>query len=188
MAQGPSITRRILLALALLALVAGLFALPAAAETFTIELHNGEVMFSKYRPQESSWSSEEVLLLTDQGNWVGFPKADIKSVVAETEARGFGRVIDTTTVVLGWAANDAPLEEDESQYSAVERLQQLLGGQEQDYSVPQFVSPSQAGQGGIPATGITTAPGASIGYIGVPQPPVAAPPAAPSPPGEVINP
>ncbi|MEM7481423.1 MAG: hypothetical protein AAF481_09630 [Acidobacteriota bacterium] len=143
------------LAAAIVVLGGGFFAPSAAmAETFTVELTDGTSFLTLYKPQEASWDSETILILTDQGNSIGIPKSSVASVVSETESKGFGRVIDTTTVILGWAANDAPTETDSQEFSTVERLQQLFNSQQQDYSVPQFVSPSEAGRtGGLPAYG-----------------------------------
>jgi hypothetical protein len=128
---------------------------PLAAEIFHVELADGHVFDTRYKPEEASWDSNVVLLLTDTGNWIALPKADIAGITTETEAKGFGQVVDTTTIVLGWAANDAPLPEDEARFAAVERLQQMFEQQRQDYTVEQFVEPSEAGQGGLPAYGAT---------------------------------
>lgn len=130
---------------------------PLAAEIYHVELTGGNVFDTRYKPEEASWDPTIVLLLTDTGNWIAVPKAEIAGITTETESKGFGKVIDTTTVLLGWAANDAPLPEDEAQFSAVERLQQMFTQQQQrqDFTVEQFVEPGQAGRGGLPAWGAT---------------------------------
>ncbi len=145
------------LAAAAAAVAACALATPLAAEIFHVELTDGHVFDTRYKPEEASWDSTVVLLLTDTGNWIAVPKAEIADITTETENKGFGKVIDTTTVLLGWAANDAPLPEDETQFSAVERLQQLFSQQQQrqDFTVEQFVDPSEAGRGGLPAYGAT---------------------------------
>ena len=101
-------------------------ATPAAAEIFHVELADGHVFDTRYQPEEASWDSNLMLLLTDTGNWIAVPKADVAGITTETETKGFGQVVNTTTVVLGWAANDAPLPEDEARFAAVERLQQMF--------------------------------------------------------------
>lgn len=156
-------------------------AAPAGAEIFHVEMVDGHVFDTRYQPEEASWDPDLVLMLTDTGNWIAVPKAEIAGITTETENKGFGRVIDTTTVLLGWAANDAPSPEDEARFAEVDRLQQLFQQQQQDYSVDQFVDPSEAGRGGggLPAYG-ASAPndftyfgnlgaltGASAGGVGV---------------------
>jgi hypothetical protein len=143
-------------------------AVPLAAEMFHIELADGHVFDTRYKPEEASWDANVVLLLTDTGNWIALPKADIAGITTETETKGFGQVIDTTTVLLGWAANDAPLPEDEARFAAVERLQQMYEQQRaaSDYTVEQFVEPSDAGQGGLPAYGATAPDFTYLGNLG----------------------
>jgi hypothetical protein len=106
-----------------------------------------------------------VMILTDMGNWIAVPRADIVHAAPETETRGFGKVINTTTIDLGYAPNDAPLPEvQEGGLGAeLDRLQQLLQGERRTYDQQQFVSPGQAGRGGLPlgfasGTGNTSSP------------------------------
>lgn len=139
---------RILICLALV-----LLATPVLAETFTVEMANGTEFTSRYRPQQASWDSDMVMILTDYGNWIALRRSDIQIVTADTEIRGFGKVIDTTTIDLGIAPNDLPPPDPEgAQPSQLEMLQNILQQQPppQSYDVPQFVSPGQAGQGGLP--------------------------------------
>jgi hypothetical protein len=97
-------------------------------------------------------------------------------------------VIDTTTILLGYSANDAPLPGEEQEFSEIERLQQFYQDQQQDYSVQQFVEPGQAGgaTGGFPAE-FARWPSNSTSVGGVPQPipfpvgTVLAPPPTPAP-------
>jgi hypothetical protein len=158
-------------------------ATPAAAEIFHVELADGHVFDTRYQPEEASWDSNLVLLLTDTGNWIAVPKADVAGITTETETKGFGQVVNTTTVVLGWAANDAPLPEDEARFAAVERLQQMFEQQRQgqDYTVEQFVEPSEAGRGGLPAYGATPPDFTYFGDLGALGGAVAAPAPAPAP-------
>ena len=57
-----------------------------------------------YQPQVASWDKTKVVLLSEFGNWVGIDRVEIVDVTAETQQRGFGTVIDTTTISLGIAA------------------------------------------------------------------------------------
>jgi len=179
------------------------FASPAGAEIFHIEMVDGHVFDTRYQPEEASWDPNLILLLTDTGNWIAVPKAEISGITTETENKGFGRVIDTTTVLLGWAANDAPLPEDEAQFSAVERLQQFYEQQQQagDFTVDQFVDPGEAGRGGggLPAYGagapedftyfgnLGAVSGAPAGVTLTPTPPPAPSASTPADVGEPIE-
>lgn len=143
-----------LLIIASLALV--LVAAPAAAEIYTIKLSNGTEFDTQRRPKEAAFDDTKVLILTDVGNWIAVNRADIISVSAETEREGFGKVIDTHTVALGWAPNDAPVEDPNATLDPMAQLIDYLSNQDQpDYNVDQFVDPSQAGQGGLPVWGVT---------------------------------
>lgn len=176
-------TARTLLAAAAAVLL--LSAAPVAAEIFHVELANGNVFDTRYQPEEASWDASLVLFLTDTGNWMAVPKEAIASITSETENQGFGKVINTTTVMLGYSANDAPLPGEESQFSEIDRLQQLVQQQgQQDYSVQQFVEPGEAGgtTGGLPAYGATAPPSFTyLGGLGVSPAPAAPAPASPSP-------
>ena len=125
-----------------------LLAAPLAAETYLITLQNGSTIQSRYQPQESSWDAGMVLFMTETGNWVGLKKSDIVSVEQENNLRGFGFVINPTTVALGWAPNDAVDPAATEGDLAARLLQALGGGQQQtpqtrDYSVQQGVSTEQ---------------------------------------------
>lgn len=134
--------------IALLALTAVLAASPAVAETFTVELANGTSFTTRYRPQEASWDAGMILFLTEHGNWIALPRESIADVVSLTELRGFGKLIDATTIDLGFAANDAPLPDEEGAQTPLDVLQNLLE-QRPVYDQQQGVRPREAG-GGIP--------------------------------------
>jgi len=144
--------KRIQLFPILIVLVVALVALPALAETFTLKLKNGSELVTRYRPQEASWDPDMVMMMTDFGHWVAFPRADIEEVVSDFEARGFGKVIDTTTIDLGIAPNDLPVPGEEQQPTSLEQLQSLMQQNQRSYDIQQFVSPGQAGRtgGGLP--------------------------------------
>lgn len=148
-------SRRTLPLLLALAALAVLLAAPAAsAATYIITLDNGTSFESRYQPEEAEWDSSVVMLLTQYGNWIALEKETIADVVTDIESQGFGKVIDTKTVSLGVLANDAVEPTDPSEMTQAQVLQQFLqqqqGQPQQDYTVQQFVDPSQAGTGGLP--------------------------------------
>ena len=165
----PSRSRALCRALAAaVALSAALLLLapPAAsAATYKVTLENGNSFESRFQPEEATWDSGILLLLTQYGNWIAISKDDVAEVTTDIESRGFGKVIDTKTVSLGVLANDAPDPDAPApQLTPAQQLQQILQQQQQsvpDYTVNQFVEPSSAGQGGLP-----------VGYSQQPQAPV----------------
>ena len=153
--------------LVLVAIAALLVAGPAAAEIYTVTLANGNSFETRYRPKEAGWDADTIMVLTDVGNWIAIDKADIASVLSQTENNGFGKVIDTTTIAIGWAPNDAPEETPEESMDPMSRLLNFLSAEQAnqpDYSVQQFAEPSEAGMGGLPVSGLTQ-PGASGGNL-----------------------
>lgn len=149
--------------LLLVALATVFVAAPAAAEIYTVTLSNGSEFETRYRPKEAGWDQSKIMVLTDVGNWIAIDKADVQSVISETENNGFGKVIDTVTISLGWSPNDAPEETAEESMDPMTRLLNYLASEQSnapDYSVPQFVEPGTAGQGGLPVSGLTQ-PGSS---------------------------
>ncbi len=153
-----------------LLLSATLAGAPAAAEIFTVELDNGATFDTRYLPVEDG-ASGQVMLLTEFGNWISLPRAAVVSVVSETETRGWGTVLDTSTIALGWSPNDLPVEEGAAPADPTQRLLDYFSQRDQipDYSVEQFVEPEASG--GIPLgfTRSTTPPLSSTGG----EPPVA---------------
>lgn len=133
-------------ALALAILTCG----PAAAETYTVELGNGEEFESFYAPQEASWDDELVLLLSEGGNWIGIPRAEIESITIATEFEGRGQLVNPTTIFMGLSANDQPGPVEGGQANEVDRLIQALQDSsqpQQSYSTEQFVEPDAVGSG-----------------------------------------
>lgn len=82
-----------------------LFAVPVAAETFIVTLISGTTFETRYQPDQSDADENKVLLLTEFGNWISLPKDIIASVESETESKGFGTVLDSQTIALGWVPN-----------------------------------------------------------------------------------
>lgn len=123
----------------------------AMAATFTVTLDNGNTMLTRYKPKLSP-DGQTAYLLTDMGNWVSYPKASIVDVVSDFESRGFGRVIDTTTISLGIAPNTRDVGEGSTQELDANmellRYMQDRDAARDNYSVQQFVQPEAAS--GIP--------------------------------------
>lgn len=138
-----------------------LLAAPAAADVFQVTLSNGTTVETVYQPQEASWDSSMVLLLTEVGNWIGVRKAEIESVQNVTQRGGFGVRINATTVAIGWSANDAedpnavaaggqPGSELEARFQqAIQNLNQAIENvqsqqdAQQSYTMDQFVEPGE---------------------------------------------
>ncbi len=139
-------------------------ALPAAADYHTIKLKNGNEFDSLYRPRLASEGGDKVLVATETGNWISLPVDAIESVTSHVEARGFGKVINTTTILIGTAPNDAevPGEQAEALDPATRLLNYLESQQRPQQAAPftveQFAEPNTGG--GIPLgfTGSTTPP------------------------------
>jgi hypothetical protein len=113
----------------------------------------------------------------------------VQGIKAMSETKGFGRIIDTTTIDLGFAPNDlpdAPVNQDRSMSALEEAMTR-------SYDIQQFAEPSQAGRGtggggGLPLWGLGGGGGGGGGgFTPPPAPaPVPAPPPQPSipvPPG-----
>ena len=158
--------RRSLVCLTLLALAS---VMPAGAEVFFVTLNNGTSIETAYQPQAASWDPGMVLLLTETGNWIGLPQADIKEVRSESQISGYGRAIDNKTFELGFAPNDSldpSAVSDDPDAARAQMLEQMLVLQQQEfdqrraqetYTVEQFVEPGQTQ--GIPSSLIGTAYG-----------------------------
>ena len=144
--------RRVLTILAVLALAVSL---PAAGAIYTVHLENGTTIDTRYQPVQSPTDPDKMMLLTSVGNWISLPKDAVTTVVTDLETRGFGLVVDTTTILIGMSLNDAA-EEDGTLDPAAAYLQYL---QERDaaavpYSVQQFVNTENAG--GIPLSYVSS--------------------------------
>jgi len=147
--------RKTYLSLLVVPLLAVALALPAAAEVFTVTLNNDAEFKTRYQPRQDPRDENKVIILTEFGNWVALQKPMISEIISDTEARGFGTVLDTNTIVIGWAPNDAPMPSDEP-VDPTTRLMNYLNSrdsQRQDFSVQQFVTTENAGSGGLPAAG-----------------------------------
>ncbi|MCB1035349.1 MAG: hypothetical protein KDD47_16110 [Acidobacteria bacterium] len=145
-------------ALTILAAVTWFAVLPAEAAVFTVYLKNDTAFETLRQPKQAPWDDELVLVLTEAGNWIGLPKADIDRISASIEERGIGTVIDKKTIAIGVLANDEPTDEElaaeDAQKSPLDRFLDRLEELAEDtpsqpsYNQQQFVEPDQAS--GIP--------------------------------------
>jgi len=159
-----------------------LFAItPAMAEVFRVQLKNGNQFSSRYQPQVAEWDENRIVFLTDVGNRITLSKDDIADISADSEVKGFGTVIDTTTIVLGWAPNDAPTEADASSEAQFQQYLDSLMSSRPNNTVQQFVNSEDAGRGGglspweFGSQNFTGGPGNSPGPSSLPARPVARP-------------
>jgi hypothetical protein len=162
----------------LLVLCGALVAGPAAAEIYTVTLTNGAVIESRYQPRQAAWDSSMIELLGEVGNWLALPKTLVSGITALSETKGFGRVLDTTTIDLGFAPNDLPLETAGQASPGMTPLEQAFS---RNYDIQQFVEPGAVG-GGIPVFGVGAAGGSSAPAVPLPPPVPAPAPLAPVPP------
>ena len=165
------------IALFLLAALALVTALPAAAEYFTIKLKNGNELDTLYRPRLNAEGGDKVHVATETGNWISFPVDAIESVTSHIEARGFGKVINTTTILIGTAPNDAEIPgEQTEEIDPATRLLDYLESQQRPeptpFSVQQFAEPNSVGGIPIGFTNRTTPPLGGVSPTAI-EPPIA---------------
>jgi len=139
-----------------------LAALPAAAEVYTIRLTNGTIFESRYQPKQAAWDAGMLTFLDETGLDVALPKALIADVMPQSELKGFGKVINTTTVDLGYAPNDLDLNQANMQAEA--NVSPFEAAMNRSYDQEQFVEPDQVG-GGIP---VGFSGGGGSGFTGGP--------------------
>ena len=175
----------------LLVLALALLALPATAEVFHVTLVNGNTVDSSLQPQQASWDPNMVMLMTEVGNWVGFPKEEIADIKVVDPTAGFGIRISSTAIALGRFSNDlpdptkGPQDDVNSRYLALANRALDLQQQQQHYSIQQGVSTEQTQ--GIPAAFAGYgAGGLTPGPVGLPQQPSTegSQPVPVQPPGE----
>jgi len=142
--------------LALLVLTFVLLAVPATAEVFHVTLKNGTVVDSAVQPQQANWDPNMVMLMTEVGNWVGFPKDEITDIKVVDPTAGFGVRISSTAIALGRFSNDLPeigktnpQDEVANRYLALAAKTLEMQERQQHYSIQQGVATEQTQ--GIPA-------------------------------------
>jgi hypothetical protein len=163
--------------LSALLLCGALAAFPLGAEVFTITLTNGSTFESRYMPRQAAWDPAMIELIVETGNWIALPKNLVQSTVARSESRGFGRIIDTTTLDLGFAPNDVAEAEEAG---GVESSPMEQAFESRAYDQRQFVEPGEAG-GGLPIFGFGGGAGGSRRGGGSSSSPTPAPAPAPAP-------
>jgi hypothetical protein len=153
--------RRATLCFALFALLSVALTTGAGAAIYTVTLSNGTTFDTRYQPEFASWDPEKVTFLTEHGNRIALPAAEIQSVTVDTETKGYGMQINNTTMALGWAPNDMldpNSDEGKAALAAQAAAAQAAANQPINYTQQQFVEPSQLT--GIPVwmTGINAVP------------------------------
>ena len=134
---------------AVLILLSVLVAIPAMAGVYRVELKNGNSFETRYKPRVAEWDETKVVFLTDVGNRITLAQDDIVDIVADMQVKGFGTVLDTTTIVLGWAPNDAPVDSAPSPEQQFQQYLDSLRSEQRPNTVQQFVDTEDAGQGGL---------------------------------------
>jgi hypothetical protein len=79
---------------------------PLAAAEFTVHLTNGTTFESRYEPRDADWDAQKVVFVDGAGNTISVPKSDIDHIDSDVGAKGFGHMLDDTTMAFGWAPND----------------------------------------------------------------------------------
>lgn len=157
-----------------LLLVLALFAVPASADVYYVTLTNGNVIQTAHQPQQASWDPNMVLLMTEVGNWIGFPKDQIQGVRVEDPTQGYGIRISDKAIALGRSPNDLPNPDDATKSRAEQIADRALAVQERqlqlleerrNYSVQQFVEPGASA--GIPLITYGAGSGAVSSYGGM---------------------
>ena len=152
--------------LAAACLVIALVAVPAAAEVYIVTLTNGNTFLSKYKPREATYDTSKLLIMTEVGNIIAIDKEFIAEVASDTENRGLGLVIDTSTIMIGYSLNDAPIPGEEGeggqgqfQFPGGVPGQAFPGGAFPGFSQPAPMSAPLVGEpnggGGIPVSFVT---------------------------------
>ena len=95
-----------------LVLVLAMVGTTAYAAIFTVTLSNGTSFETRYRPVQSEWDENMVMIMTDKGNWIALAKSEVVGVESQAEAKGYGYQLNTSTFFLGWTPNDAGPDEE----------------------------------------------------------------------------
>lgn len=156
---------------------------PLSATVYKVTLKNGNVFETRYQPEDASWDKGKVVFLDEMGNLIALAKDDVQEIQSDIAAKGYGLVIDDTTMYLGWAPNEG---EEAGGEGVAAAAAQATGQEQPNVSYNQFVEPDQT-QG---------MPGNWVGYpVNQPTPPpyvqpnnpaagTVAPEAPAPPPGE----
>lgn len=79
---------------------------PLSAALFTIHLTNGTTFESRYEPRDAEYDAQKVFFLDGSGNIISLAKSDIQAVDSDVDSKGYGHMLDNTTMAFGWAPND----------------------------------------------------------------------------------
>jgi hypothetical protein len=79
---------------------------PLAAAQYTITLTNGLRFESRYRPRDAEYDAQKLVFIDGLGNTIAVAKSDVASVDTDSDARGYGHMLDDTAMAFGWAPND----------------------------------------------------------------------------------
>jgi len=152
-------------------LAAAVVAAPLSAVVYTVKLKSGATFETRYEPEDASWDKEKVVFLDEVGNTIALARADVDSIESDVAAKGYGAMIDNTTIALGWAPNDAaePQAAPSGGAEAAAAMQQQAPVNQE-----QFVEPDQLQ--GIPGTWISYPSAAPPQAAPAPMPMPAPPP------------
>lgn len=172
---------------AVLTVAGALVVAPLSAAVYTISMTNGTVFETRYEPEDAAWDSSKLVFLDEFGNVVAVAKTDVQEVTSEFESKGYGTMINNTTMELGWAPNDAVDTSTPEGQAAAAAAAALAASQPTPTTFNQFVEPNQTQ--GMPARWVgypTNDPGSS-GFVPPPvqiqvPPPAPVPVEAPPPP------
>ncbi|HEV8239049.1 MAG TPA: hypothetical protein VGS57_06765 [Thermoanaerobaculia bacterium] len=141
--------RRLSLLFVILVITASLLAaLPAAAEVYTIRLSNGSTFESRYQPKQAAWDASLVTFVDETGTEIALPQSLVTEVVPQSEQKGYGRVLNTTTVDLGFMPNDLDRSQQVmAQQAALNPQGQLVVNPAGGAALQQFVEPNAIGNG-----------------------------------------
>ncbi len=86
-----------------------LLALPSSAQgdTYRVLLKNGNTFSSPLRPQVASFDDSMIVFRSEGGHLIALPADDIETVESDIEFQGYGTMINRTTIMVGFVANDA---------------------------------------------------------------------------------
>lgn len=89
-----------------LAAMATALAAPLVAAEFTVYLTNGTTFESRYEPRDAEWDAQKIVLIDGAGNTISLSKGEVDRVESDIGSKGFGHMLDDTTMAFGWAPND----------------------------------------------------------------------------------
>lgn len=144
------VNRGVILAWAVGSMTVLVAAAPVSAEAFRVRLVNGNEFVSNYSPVVAPYDSDKMLIMTDVGNTIAVLKEDIAEVITDQQVRAFGKRIDTTTIEVGWSANDAPPPEQQTTPLSQTAQRRLAPLQQPVFNSPLVAEPNAGG--GIPVS------------------------------------